>query len=63
MNKLTEYLNYLASLVFGVLMAMFIMNKAPPVYMVMLVAVWLGSLVRVGYLSDSLKALKRNVTK
>lgn len=55
MENLTKYGNYFGSLVFGVLMVLLFVNNEPPVYMAMLAAVWLLGLVRVGFLSESLK--------
>ncbi|GAB0154647.1 hypothetical protein MnBA_40470 [Marinobacterium sp. BA1] len=63
MNKLSEYGNYVASLAFGVILVVLIRNNEPPIYMVMITFVWLGPLVRVGYLSNQLKALKSSMVQ
>jgi hypothetical protein len=68
MSKFTEYMNYLASMVFGVtLVSVFAteasLDDAKWVLTVSLFVIWFFPLMRIGYLSDKIKQEKNYQSK
>ncbi|MBJ7266361.1 hypothetical protein [Idiomarina abyssalis] len=63
MNKITEYMGYLGSLVFGgTLVAVLITDISNESHkwglVIALLTIWLGPLMRIGFLSGKLKEVK-----